>query len=139
MTLLYYQPATVAAGLTIQHAGKYQLAVHVSANEKYVDGVFDYNKCQLVFKVDGAILLEREFVRQEGKSYHFDFEQDWQASDHSLQFEIKPLTPDEMQTRSLAVRIIAVTVRGPLGQEHWVRPKSHERFFPARSARGLLP
>jgi len=130
LSLSYYQPATVATGLTAEHAGKYQLSVHVSANEKYVDGVFDYNKCSFVFKADGALLLEKEFVRQEGKSYHFEYDQDWRAGDHQLQFEIKPLTPDEKQTRSLAMRIISVTVRGPLGPEHWVRPKNYERFFP---------
>lgn len=130
LSLSYYQPATVATSLTADHAGKYQLAVHVSANEKYVDGIFDYNKCSLVFKADGAVLLEKEFVRQEGKSFHFEYDQDWQPGEHQLQFELKPLTPDEKQTRSLTMRIVSVTVRGPLGREHWVRPKNYERFFP---------
>ena len=130
LTLSYYQPATVATEVTAEYAGKYQLAVHVSANEKYVDGVFDYNKCQLVFKADGGVLLDKEFVRQEGKSFHFEYDQDWQPGEHQLQFELKPLTPDEKQTRSLAMRIISVTVRGPLGPDHWVPPKNYERFFP---------
>ena len=130
LSLSYYQPATAETGFKTDHAGKYQLAVHVSANEKYVEGVFDYNKCNLAFKVDGAVLFEQEFVRQEGKSYHFEFDQDWQAGQHNLQFELKPLTPDEKQTRSLALRIVSVKVRGPLAREHWVRPKTYERFFP---------
>ena len=130
LSLPYYQPAMVSANFGAEQAGKYQLAVHVSANEMYVDGVFDYNTCLLIFKADGAVLLEQEFSRQEGKSYHFEYAQDWQAGDHLLQFEIKPRTPDEKQTRSLVMKIISVTVRGPLDREHWVRPQNYERFFP---------
>ena len=72
--LSYYEAATVRAKSKIEHAGKYQLGINVSAHEKFVDGVFDYNKCRLTFKVDGAELLQQEFTRQEGKSYHFDLE-----------------------------------------------------------------
>jgi hypothetical protein len=129
--LSYYEPATVRATAKIEHTGRHQLGIDVSAHEKFVDGVFDYNKCRLTFKVDGAELLQREFTRQDGKSYHFDFEQDRPAGDHELTFEITPLTPDEKQTRSLSIRIIAATIRGPMdSQEHWTRSKNYERFFP---------
>ena len=51
-----------------EHAGQYQLVLDLTANEKYVDGVFDYNKCRLIFKADGEELLRREFGRQDGQS-----------------------------------------------------------------------
>src|SRR5262249_50745449 len=52
------------------------------------------------------------------------------AGKHELTFELQPLTPKEKQVRSLTLRIVAVSVRGPLGKEHLVRPANHERFFP---------
>ncbi|HEV3022982.1 MAG TPA: DUF1592 domain-containing protein, partial [Pirellulales bacterium] len=130
LTLSFYQPASVVGHVTAEQAGDYQLVVHLSANEKYVDGVFDYNKCRLAFQVDGRVLLEREFTRQEGKSFDFDFDQAWEAGEHELKFDLTPLTPDEKQTRSLSLRIKSVTLRGPMGKEHWVRPQGYERFFP---------
>jgi hypothetical protein len=129
--LSYYEPATVTARHKIQHAGKYQLGVNVSAHEKFVDGVFDYNKCRVTFKVDGTELHSQEFSRQDGKSYRFDFEQDWPAGEHEFSFELTPLTPDEKQTRSLSLKIISVTMRGPMqSPELWIRPKNYEKYFP---------
>jgi hypothetical protein len=129
--LSYYEPATVSARHRVEHAGKYQLTINVSAHEKYVEDVFDSNKCRLNFKVDGAELLQREFTRQDSKSYRFDFEMDWPAGEHELTFELAPLTPEEKQTRSLSLRIISAVIRGPMDlPEHWIRSKNYERFFP---------
>ncbi len=129
--LSYYEPAAVSGKAKIEHAGKYQLAINVSAHEKYVEDVFDYNKCRLTFKVDGAERLQREFTRQDSKSYQFDFELEWPAGEHELTFELTPLTPEEKQTRSLSLRIISAVIRGPMDlPEHWIRSKNYERFFP---------
>jgi hypothetical protein len=128
--LSYYAPAAVSASYAAEHAGQYQLEVRISAHEKFVDGVFDYNKCRLLFKVDGRELLRKEFSRQAGKSFSFNFDQEWAAGRRDLAFEVEPLTPDEKQTRSLSLRIDEVAVRGPLGTEHQVRPPDYERFFP---------
>jgi acetyl esterase/lipase len=128
--LSYYAPATVSATYAAEHAGAYQVDVRVSAHEKFVDGVFDYNKCRLLFKADGQELLRKELSRQEGKSFSFSYDREWTAGNHELTFEVEPLTPDEKQTRSLSVKIDRVTIRGPLGAEHQVRPAGYERFFP---------
>jgi hypothetical protein len=104
--------------------------VDLTANETYVDGVFDYNKCRLIFKSDGKGLLDREYGRQGNKPYRYEFDQDWQAGPHEWTFELQPLTPKEKQVRSLTLRIVAVTARGPMEKEHWVRPPSYQRFFP---------
>jgi hypothetical protein len=129
LPLSYYKAATVAHELPVAHAGRYQLALDLSAHETFVDGRFDYNKCRLVFKVDDKVLLTQEFSRQGGKTYRFEFEQEWQAGKHTLAAEVQPLTK-EQQVRSLTLRLNAVTVRGPMAPEHWVRPPNHERFFP---------
>ncbi|MBS0263595.1 MAG: DUF1592 domain-containing protein [Planctomycetes bacterium] len=129
--LPYYEPAVVKSEMKIAHPGQYVVGVNVSAHEKFVEGVFDYNKCQLKFSLDGEELLSREFVRQEGKSFHFDFDRQFTAGQHELKFELIPLTPDEPRHRSLSLRVISVTARGPMdAMEHWSRPRNYEKFFP---------
>ena len=132
LSLSYYSPAVVSNTFTADHAGQYQLKLDLMVNEKYVDNVFEYNKCRLVFRVDGHELLQREFSWEGGKPYHFDFDQDWAAGDHQLEFELQPLTPDEKLTRTLSLRITAVTVRGPMAKEYWVQPENYARFFPQK-------
>ena len=73
--------------------GQYQLDVDLMVNEKYVDDVFDYNKCRLIFRVDGKELLRKEFSWEGGKPYHYNYDQDWAAGNHQLDFELQPLTP----------------------------------------------
>ncbi len=130
LSLSYYEPATVSTVFKAEHAGRYQLVVDLSANEKYVDNAFDRNRCRLVFKVDGQERLSREYTRQEGKPFHDEIEQEWQTGEHQLAFDLKPLTPGEKQVRSLAIRILSVAVRGPLDAKHQVRPRNYARFFP---------
>ena len=77
-------------------------------NEKYVDGVFDYNKCRLIFRVDGVEKLREEYSWEGGKPFHYEYEADWASGDHELVFELQPLTPDEPQNRSLSLQITAV-------------------------------
>src|SRR5207244_11008134 len=56
LSLSYYKPAAVSTAWTAEHNGHYQLLVDLTAGERFVDGVFDYNKCRLIFKVDGKEL-----------------------------------------------------------------------------------
>jgi mono/diheme cytochrome c family protein len=130
LVLSYYKAATSTHGFSASHAGRYQLVLDLTANDRYVDGQFDYNKCRLVFKADGKALLSQEFVRQGGKAYRFEFAQDWSAGKHDLTLELQSLTPGERQVRSLRLDITAVTVRGPLDRKYFVRPANYERFFP---------
>jgi hypothetical protein len=129
LTLSYYKPASLANTFQVEHAGQYQLVIDLTSNESYVDEQFDYNKCRLVFKADGQELLQREYIREVGKAFHYEFPRDWKAGAHELSFELQPLTPGEPQVRSLRIRIGSVTVRGPLEEKYWVRPKDYERFF----------
>jgi hypothetical protein len=147
LPLSYYKAARAAHTHSVKHAGRYQLVVDLSANETFVDGQFDYNKCRLVFKADGKVVLDQTFSRQSGKSYRHEFDVDWPAGDHELSFELEPLTKDR-QVRSLTLRVLGVTVRGPMATEHWVKPANHEKYFPGgvpddpakrrEYARGLL-
>jgi mono/diheme cytochrome c family protein len=129
LSLSYYKLATATHTHKVEHAGRYQLVVDLTANETFVDGVFDYNKCRLTFKADGKVLHDAEYTRQGGKAYRSQFDVEWSAGFHELTFELTPLTK-ERQVRSLTLRVVAVTVRGPLEKEHWVRPANYEKYFP---------
>ncbi len=130
LKLSYYSPASVTNVFKAAVTGEYQLNVDLVINEKYVDDVFDYNKCLFIFRVDGKELLKKEFSWEGGKPFHFSYDQSWTAGEHQMDFELQPLTPDAAQTRTLSMQITAVTVRGPAGKEYQVRPQNYSRFFP---------
>lgn len=129
LVLSYYQPAAVSNTFDAKIAGQYQLAVNLMVNERFVDGIFDYNKCRLILRVDGKEALREEFSWEGGKPYSYRRAVDLPAGDHELSFELQPLTPDEKQTRNLSLQISSVVVQGPMAKEHWVRPQNYERFF----------
>jgi len=129
LTMSYYKPASLSNTFQAEHAGRYQLVLDLASNEKYIDDQFDYNKCRLIFKADGQELLRQDYIREVGKTFHYEFARDWKAGDHEMSFELQPLTPDQAQVRSLTLRINSVTVRGPLEEKYWLPPKDYERFF----------
>lgn len=130
LVLSYYAAASASTSARAEHAGHYEVVLDLSANEKYVDGVFDYNKCRLLFKVDGKTVHDQEYTRQGGRPFHYVFPQEWQAGAHDLSVELIPLTPKEKQVRSLSMRVVAATIRGPLEEEYWVPPANYQRHFP---------
>jgi len=130
LTLSYYDPATVSNSFKIEHAGRYQLLLDFTANERFVDNQFDQNKCRLIFKVDGEELHNHAYTRESGKAFHYEFDREWKAGPHELVIEVQPLTPDQKQVRSLTLRIDSVTVRGPFEEKYWVQPKNYAKFFP---------
>jgi mono/diheme cytochrome c family protein len=130
LSLSYYEPAVVATTVQAPHDGHYQLILDLTASERYVDGIFDYNKCRLIFRADGEELHRQDFSRQEGRPFRLVFDRTWQAGAHELAIEVEPLTPDQKQVRSLALRVHSVTLRGPLEPEYWTRPQNYVRFFP---------
>ena len=130
LSLSYYEHASATNSFKAEHAGQYHLALDLTANERFVEGIFDYNKCRLVFRVDGEELLRHQYSREGGRGFHYEIDQEWQPGSHELVFDLEPLTPDEKQVRSLTLRINSVSVRGPSDKKYWARPKNHERFFP---------
>ncbi|MGC3956738.1 MAG: DUF1592 domain-containing protein [Verrucomicrobiota bacterium] len=130
LQLSYYKPTTVSNTFKADTAGKYQLTVALMINERYVDNVVDLNKCRLIFRVDGQELLRGEYAWEGGRALQYTYDVDWAAGAHELSFELVPLTPDEPQTRSLAMQITSVKVSGPLAKEHWMQPKDYAKFFP---------
>lgn len=130
LQLPFYQAASVTNNFSVGISGKYQLTAAVAANSRHVDDVFDLNKCRLIFRVDGKEMSQQEYHWAGGGANTYRFDVDWSAGRHELAFELQPLTPDEPQTRSLAMKISSVTVSGPMAQEHWVVPKDYRKYFP---------
>jgi len=130
LQLSYYKPAAVSNTFRADIAGRYQLTVALMVNEKYVDNVFDYNKCRVTFRANGKELLREEYSWEGGKPFNYTYEVDWPAGDHELSFELQPLTPDQPQTRSLSMQVTSVKVRGPMAKERWVQPRDYTKFFP---------
>jgi hypothetical protein len=130
LALSYYQEASATNIFNAEHPGHYRLLLDFTAQERFVDNQFDYNKCRFVFKADGKELHSQACTREGGRAFHYEFDQEWKAGSHELVVEVHPLTPDEKQVRSLTLRLDSVTVRGPLGEKYWVRPKNYARFFP---------
>jgi hypothetical protein len=135
LTLSFYEKAAVSNLFQAEHDGNYQIALDLSASERAPDETPDYNKCRLVFKVDGSELFKREYARDGSKAYHYDFKRDWKPGQHELAFELQPLT-EEKQVRTLSLRIDSVTVRGPFDEKFYSRPKGYERFFTRDAPKG---
>ena len=136
LELSYYTPVTVTAKHRIDHAGKYQVVADLTAIERYVDDQFDYNRCRLLFKVDGETLLDREFVHEgEGKAFKFTYDREWKAGEHELTFEIQPIGPDREQKRLLRLKLHDVMVRGPFVEKYWVQPAKYAKYFPQQVPR----
>jgi hypothetical protein len=135
--LSYYEPATVSRTLHVAHPGSYQLVLDLSANEKYVDDQFDYNRCRLIVRADGQEMLRKDFNREGGKNLTYTLdEKTWPAGEHSLSFEVQPLTPGVAQIRSLTLRINKVTMRGPFDDRYRVEPRNYRTFFPEPAPTG---
>jgi hypothetical protein len=128
-SLSYYQPGMVSNVFNAQFSGTYRLATALMVREKFVDNVFDYNRCRVAFRVDGKELHEEDYAWEGDKAYHYDFEVAWDQGPHALSFELLPLTTNE-PARSLSMQITSVTVAGPLEHEHWVQPKNYTKYFP---------
>jgi len=128
-SLSFYSAAAISNTFKANQSGKYQLGVDLVINERFVDNAFDYNKCRLIFRVDGKERLQREFSWEGGRSYHYDIDADWAVGDHELKFELQPLTTNE-PARTLSVQINSITVRGPMASEFWAKPRNYDRFFP---------
>jgi hypothetical protein len=124
--LTFYKEAKVASSFKAGHPGTYRVTV-----ELQVKGAFDFDpgRCNFAFKIDDQERLSQEFTWQDGKKYRFEYDEQWDAGEHSLAFELKPLVPPEQRKTSVDMRIVSVQVRGPMEKDQWVRPKNFERFF----------
>jgi hypothetical protein len=127
LTLPYDKPAAVATSFEASHAGSYELNLDLVSKG---DFDFDPAKCQVVLKLDGQPLLEKEFGWNANKSFPFEFHQTLSQGEHRLEFELHPLNAVPGGTNTLAMRLVNVAVRGPMEKQFGTKPKNYTRFFP---------
>ncbi len=131
LDLSYYEPAVVRSSFSAEHAGSYEVELNYRAIERYVDTQFDMNRCHIILKVDGEVLMEKEMAREGyGRRFSYAFQRDWQPGEHEIVLELRPILPASEQIRNLRIRFDNVTVRGPFDPAHFVAPENYARFFP---------
>ncbi len=130
-TTPFYKPAALKASFDATHDGSYELSLDLA-----VKGEFDYDpaKCQVVFKLDGKPLLEKEFG-WDNKAFPFQYNQTLSKGSHQFEFELHPLNLEPGATNTIVLRLVNVTVRGPTEKEFAIKPKNYTRFFP----RDIIP
>lgn len=123
----FYEAAKVANTIHVDRAAKYRLIV-----EARIDGYYelDPGKCTVRFEVDGKQRFEHDYEWRDDMALAYEFDEDWEAGDHTLSFELKPLVPIEQKIRYLNFKIDRIRVQGPMDEADWVPAKNYDRFFP---------
>jgi len=126
LSLPYDKPATVGTTFNAEQDGSYQMDVELA-----VKGAFDYDpsKCRVIFTLDDQELVNKEFAWYDSKTFPFLFNEKLPAGPHRLTCELQPVNPDAFGTNSLTMRIVSVTVHGPMDKQYWTHPKNFDRFF----------
>ena len=130
LTMSYKEHSIGKLTTNVAIAGMYTIEVHMRAAEQFVDNLFDYNRCKMVFRVDDELLVDREFVRQGNEELSMLFDLSLQSGDHELVFEVTPIAPDQPQIRYLRLIVKSITLIGPAGNEYLVSPPNYDRYFP---------
>jgi Protein of unknown function (DUF1588)/Protein of unknown function (DUF1587)/Protein of unknown function (DUF1585)/Protein of unknown function (DUF1592)/Protein of unknown function (DUF1595)/Planctomycete cytochrome C len=123
----FYAPSKVAHAIHVDHAAKYHLIV-----DGRVDGYYelDPGRCTVAFYVDGVKRCEHEYDWRDDLAVTYEFDEDWEAGNHPMSLELKPLVPIEQKIHYLNFRIEKIRIQGPLDEAYWVPAKNYDRFFP---------
>ena len=135
--LSYYSAAVVSSVFDAPASGSYKLTLDVGISDKLVgDGPDDVSDddlycdhCRLRLKIDGSDVLCEDYGPKRSRPCHYEIERDWATGSHQLEFEVTPLSSGSENAHTLSLQITNVSVRGPMEQEHWVKPKNYDRFF----------
>jgi hypothetical protein len=120
-----YKPAKISRAFTIEKSGGYKLVLEVSTRGQFN---FDPGKAKVTLRLDDKELMLDEYDWGTGRKT-LEFPVDFQAGDHSLSFELEPLTPVEKRQTDVTFRLSAARLVGPLAESDWVRPDNFSRFF----------
>jgi hypothetical protein len=126
LSLSFYQPAAVSNQFNVETAGSYKIAFELAVHGNFD---FDPGRCRVSVKLDGRELVNEEFGWYNDKSFPQEFTQTLQAGAHEASLTLEPLTPPEKKINNLDFRIVSMTIRGPLDEKLWTKPKNYEKFF----------
>jgi hypothetical protein len=125
LSLPFNKPATLTATFDAPHDASYQVTLNLATRGNFNS---DPAKCQIVFKMDGQQLLQKDFG-WDNKSFPFHFDQTMTKGNHEFAFELHPLNTVEGQTNTLVMRLVDVTIVGPTEKQFATKPKNYTRFF----------
>ncbi len=126
LSLPFYKPADLAISFNAPHDGSYEVTLNLATKGEFD---FDPAKCQVVFKMDGQQLLQKDFG-WDNKAFPFHFDQKLTHGNHEVTFELHPLNTAPGETNTLQMRLVDMTVRGPTERQFATKPKNYTRFFP---------
>jgi Protein of unknown function (DUF1588)/Protein of unknown function (DUF1587)/Protein of unknown function (DUF1585)/Protein of unknown function (DUF1592)/Protein of unknown function (DUF1595)/Planctomycete cytochrome C len=125
--LTFYAPAKVSHTIHIDRSAKYRLIVEAKIDGDYE---FDPGRSTVSFEVDGKQQFEHEYEWRDDLALSYELDEDWEAGDHVMSFELKPLVPIEKKLHSLNFRVERIRIQGPMDEAYWVPAKDYDRFFP---------
>ena len=122
----YDKSAAVVHTFEAQHAGSYHFTLELA-----IRGDFDYDaaKCRAKFTLDGRELLGKEFGWENNKTLRFEYDEKLTQGGHPMFLTVNPAVAGDQGSNTLSLRLVGVTVRGPMEKEYWTRPKNYDRFF----------
>jgi hypothetical protein len=126
LTLPFYKPADLSATFNAPHDGSYEVTLNLATKGEFD---FDPAKCQVVFKMDGQQLLQKDFG-WDNKSFPFHFDEKLTKGNHEFAFEVHPLNTALGETNTILLRLVDVAIVGPTEKQFATKPKNYTRFFP---------
>lgn len=127
--LSYYVTNALRTSFSAPQAGRYRLAIDLTATERFVDNKFDYNQCRLRVRIGDTEWKQETFSREANKPFHLESEGMLDAGTQDLVLTVEPLTSNQPPVRTLGLRIDTVSILGALEPNHWVKPATYARFF----------
>ena len=132
----FYKDAKVSATFNAEHSGSYRLTLTLNVRG---DFDFDPGRCKFALKLDDRHQWQQEFDWQDGKKYHIEIPQHWEAGEHRLGFELHPLTPSEKRRTSVDMQVLSARIEGPLEEKYWIANNEYHRFFPKNETPSAEP
>jgi Protein of unknown function (DUF1592)/Protein of unknown function (DUF1588)/Protein of unknown function (DUF1587)/Protein of unknown function (DUF1585)/Protein of unknown function (DUF1595)/Planctomycete cytochrome C len=124
--LSFYKEAKAPFTFKAEQSGSYRVVLDL-----VVRGQFDFDpgRAHVTFTDDDHERLSEEYGWNEGKKFHYEFDEKWDPGEHSLVLELKPLTAVEKRINNVDLEIALVKVVGPTESEYRVPAKGYSRFF----------
>jgi len=120
-----YKAAKVTKRFSTSKPGSYKLILEIATRGQFN---FDPGKARVTFQLDNKEISAADYDWGTGRKT-LEFPVEFQAGEHTLTYELVPLTPVENRQTDVTFRLATARVEGPLAESEWVRPDNFDRFF----------
>jgi hypothetical protein len=124
--LSFHEKATVSRAFGLDHAGDYRLELDLAVDGSFA---FDPARCTVACTLDNRQLFKESYGWQDGKTYHYAFQEHLPAGEHNLILDLSPMTPPEPKRTRIDFRVVSAHLVGPLDPKFGTRPANYGRFF----------